>query len=123
MTRRHCVQWGAIAALTAAGLGSPAWGLDPTQPPPAWRAATPAASAASAAPLVRPRLQGVRLGAEPSALINGRVLRPGQTWQGHTLLRIEVDGAVLRDPEGRSLRLHLLTPPSPAMLPASGVRP
>ncbi len=123
MTRAfHWHRAGVVACLASLGLGS-AWALDPTQPPAALRAVAPVAASASAAPTDRPRLQGLRLGADPSALINGRVLRPGQRWQGHTLLRIEVDSAVLRDPEGRSLRLHLLTPPSPAMLPASGVRP
>ena len=97
--------------------------LDPTQPPASARVAPAPTSAASAPVAARPRLQGLRLGGDPSALINGQLLRPGQRWQGHTLLRIEVDGVVLRDPEGRSLRLLLLTTPSPAMLLPSGVRP
>lgn len=102
----------------------PAHALDPTQPPASARAVPVSPSASAVAPTpTRPRLQGLRLGADPSALINGQLLRPGQRWQGHTLLRVEVDGVVLRDPEGRSLRLLLLTTPSPAMLLPSGVRP
>ncbi len=107
-----------VAALTAQ-----AQALDPTQPSAALRVGPATEGAASAPVPTRPRLQGLRVGSDPSALINGQLLRPGQRWQGHTLLRVEVDGAVLRDPEGRSLRLRLLTTPSPAMLPPSGVRP
>jgi len=115
----------ALLALVVAGIAPAARALDPTQPPAALRAApAPALDGAASAPLpARPRLQGLRVGSDPSALINGQLLRPGQRWQGHTLLRVEVDGVVLRDPEGRSLRLRLLTTPSPAMLPPSGVRP
>lgn len=82
---------------------------DPTLPPPAWRTAasgvTPDAPAAQPA---RPQLQGLRLGPRPSALIDGRVLLPGQRLNGYLLLRIDAEAAVLRDAEGRQHRLLLL---------------
>jgi len=82
---------------------------DPTLPPPAWRSAASAAapSAATAAP-ARPQLQGLRLGPRPSALIDGRLLQPGQRLNGYLLLRIDAEAAVLRDAEGRQHRLLLL---------------
>lgn len=92
-------------------LATPCLALpDPTLPPPAWRPAAsgvPAASAPAAAP-VRPQLQGLRLGPRPSALIDGRVLLPGQRLNGYLLLRIDAEAAVLRDAEGRQHRLLLL---------------
>jgi hypothetical protein len=86
---------------------------DPTQPPPQLVApkaagATGAASAASPAPTAPLRLQGLRAG--DSALIDGRLRRVGERWQGYQLLRIEGHAAWLRDPEGRLLRLSLLPP-------------
>ena len=83
---------------------------DPTLPPAALRAAPPAsgASAASApAPAVL-RLQGLKPG--HSALIDGRLRRTGERWQGYELLRVDTQLAWLRDPEGRLLRLSLLPP-------------
>jgi hypothetical protein len=121
MTRRT-LRAGALCCLVL-GASQGTHAMDPTQPPAAARVATSAPNATPAAAPAQPRLQGLRLGAAPSALISGQVLRPGQRWQGYTLLRIEVDSAVLRDPEGRHMRLNLLTPPSPAMLAPSGVQP
>ncbi len=96
------VGWASAQPLTA----------DPTRPPPGVRAASAPASAASDTTSTpqpqRPRLQGVRLGREPSALINGQLLRPGQRWQGLTLVRVESHHAWLRDDRGRALRLSLI---------------
>lgn len=79
---------------------------DPTLPPAALR--TQAAPGAAADAPLRPRLQGVKPG--HSALIDGRLRRPGERWQGHELLRVDAQQAWLRDPEGRLLRLSLLPP-------------
>lgn len=81
---------------------------DPTLPPPQARAsATGASSSAVPEAPARPVLQGIRPGDQPSALISGRLLRPGQTVAGHVLLRIESDAVVLRDPQGERVRLTL----------------
>lgn len=80
---------------------------DPTLLPSALR--TPAAAAsgpAAPAPVVL-RLQGLRPGV--SAVIDGRLRSVGERWQGFQLLRAEGQVAWLRDPEGRLLRLSLLS--------------
>lgn len=88
---------------------------DPTLPPPAARAPIAAAAASSpgATPAPRtPQLQGVRTGPAPSALISGQLLRPGQSWQGYTLLRVEPHAALLRDAQGRTWRLLFTESPA-----------
>lgn len=116
-----------LGAAVLLAWGAPAAALDPTQPPAVLRALPAAATASTVPPAAVPerlRLQGLRLGPAPSALINGQVLSPGQRWQGHTLLRLETDAAVLRDPEGRLLRLLLLPSSPSAAAPAPrGNRP
>lgn len=98
---------------------------DPTRPRlPA--AAALAASGASGVPGAnaapgRPVLQGLRLGARPSAVINGQLLRPGQKLDGYTLLRLDAEAAVVVDAEGRQHRIPLLD--SVASNPRKEVRP
>lgn len=85
---------------------------DPTLPPPQARASAPssagAASDAQAAATALPQLQGIRPGAQPTALLNGRLVRPGQTVNGWRVLRIEPEAVVLRDAQGQRHRLELL---------------
>ena len=103
-----------LAALLGWGLGGPnAQALtDPTLPPAALRASAPArAAAAPAVPRV-PRVQGLRPG--ESALIDGRLRRVGERWDGHHLLCVEARAAWLRDPEGREVRLSLIPPTTPS---------
>jgi hypothetical protein len=101
----------ALLVLAAAGWASAA---DPTLPPPAARTAAAGASAPAPAapPPAVPQLQGVRTGPDPSALISGQLLRPGQSWQGYTLLRVEPQAALLRDAQGRTWRLLFTASPA-----------
>jgi hypothetical protein len=87
-------------------VGSAAAMTDPTQPPTQLLAPKAAASAPAVTPAAPLRLQGLRVG--DSALIDGRLRRVGERWQGYQLLRAEGQAAWLRDPEGRLLRLSLL---------------
>lgn len=96
--------WGLLLFVAGAAHALP----DPTLPPPQARASATGAgvSAVPEAP-ARPVLQGIRPGNQPTALISGRLLRPGQTVQGHVVLRIEIDSVVLRGPQGERVRLTL----------------
>ncbi|MBH9551334.1 hypothetical protein [Inhella gelatinilytica] len=99
--------WGIVGGLSA--VASVQALPDPTLPPPQARASVSAglpASPVSAAP-ARPVLQGLRPGQQPTAVVSGQLLRPGQSVQGHVLLRIEADAVVMRDPEGQRLRLTM----------------
>lgn len=119
----------ALVALTAAAVSAPPLGAlaDPTRPPPALQpvAAMPghpsaragalpgparAASAVPAEPL--PLLQGVQLPARgaPSALLDGRVLRTGDSVAGRRVLAIDNQGVTLSaaDGSGATERLSLL---------------
>jgi hypothetical protein len=90
-----------LALLPAAAMN------DPTLPPPALRASGPQPAASSGvAASTGLRLQGLRPGA--SAVIDGRLRRVGEQWQGYQLLRADAQVAWLRDPEGQLLRLSLL---------------
>jgi len=92
---------------------------DPTRPPalaltiaaaasaPAGSAARPPASAPAAAPV----LQAVQLSAQgaASALIDGQLVRLGDSVGDRKVLSIERDTVVLRSPNGSSERLRLLS--------------
>jgi len=104
--------------LLLMAIAAPARAMnDPTLPPPALRAvaASGAITAAAAPATPRLRLQGLKPG--QSALIDGRLRRPGERWQGYELLRVDARLAWLRDPEGRLLRLTLLPTPTPENRP------
>lgn len=126
--RRHPV----LLLLLAAGgaTAAPPAGLaDPTRPPVV--TATPVAAASSTAPKaapVPPRLQSVQLGrgSEATALVDGRLLRVGDTLGEAKVVAIDLQGLQLMGPRG-SERLWLLaalmqrpsSPPSPPNTPAS----
>lgn len=94
---------------------------DPTQPRFAGARGATTADAAPAPAPVRPVLQGLRLGARPSAVINGQLLRPGQKLDGYTLLRLDAEAVVVVDAEGKQHRIPLLDPV--ASTPRKEVRP
>lgn len=109
-------------AVTAMSLLWPSLGAtaepmaDPTRPPAAWspallRPAGPAASqpAASRVAAVMPALQAVLRPAQgtPTALIDGRVLKVGETLGEWTLVAIQPDAVQLRG-SSRTVRLPLL---------------
>jgi hypothetical protein len=107
----------AAAAQAGQALPTSAW-ADPTRPAGAAAPegtgparALPAARAASAAPVAVPQLQSVQLGAggQASALVDGRLLQVGDALGAARIAAIDADGLTLRDAQGRSQRLRLLS--------------
>ncbi len=101
----------AVIALSAMAEGVPP--QDPTRPPDALQSASAAEPAASTASL---RLQGLRLGQAPSALVGGRLLRVGDRLGSGTVQAIDAQGLLLKPAEGPILRLKLgadMQEPSP----------
>ena len=94
---------------------------DPTRPPAALRPAAPTGAAAmpSPPPLV---LQSVLIGEgrKPTAIINGRVVELGESFDGLKLVRVFDQGALLAGPGGAttlaltpgSEKVAVATPPS-----------
>ncbi|MBP6901001.1 MAG: hypothetical protein KBC73_12970 [Burkholderiaceae bacterium] len=121
---RHLPLHLALVAIGAGAVSAPPLGAlsDPTRPPAALQPAAPgvataraiarAASAAPAEPL--PQLQGVQLPARgaPSALLDGRVLRTGDSVAGRRVLAIDNQGVTLSAAAGQAggttERLNLL---------------
>jgi hypothetical protein len=100
-------QLGVALVLCAAAV--PSWAIGPTSPfqPPRPAAARTSAGAAAAPAIEAGHLTGLRLGAAPQALIDGRWHRLGDIARGATLVAITRDGATLRYPDGRAERLGL----------------
>jgi hypothetical protein len=92
---------GSAISLGAVALGVAAELPDPTRPPAALRPATTTATTAmpSAPTLV---LQSVLIGEgrKPSAIINGRVVELGESFEGLKLVRVFDQGALLAGPGG-----------------------
>jgi hypothetical protein len=91
-----------FACGSAIALGAVAGELpDPTRPPAALRPATPSTGpmVTTAAPLV---LQSVLFGEgrKPTAIINGRVVELGDSFDGMRLVRVFDSGALLSGPNG-----------------------
>lgn len=107
MRRRH------LFVCTAALFAGPAWPLGaaaPFQPPAAVlpAAALPADAAGSAAAAAAPPgLTGIRLGAKPQALIDGRWLASGASVRGARLAVLDADTVQLRHGDGRIEKLSL----------------
>jgi hypothetical protein len=103
-------------AASAEPLPPTAW-ADPTRPAGAATAAPdapralPAQRAASAPPPAVPQLQSVQLGAggQASALVDGRLLQTGDALGAARIMAIDADGLTLRDAQGRSQRLRLIS--------------
>jgi hypothetical protein len=77
-------------------------GLPPIMTPHAVKKASPASGAPASAE--KPELQGVVLDdKEPLCLINGNILKKGETWQGKKITSISAEGVTLTDPEGKTL--------------------
>lgn len=96
-----CVAAMPIAKVRAAEL------RDPTRPPPAMRA-SPAEPAAAASAAPAPQLQSILIGAgrKPSAIIDGRVVELGDTFDKMRLTRLTETHAVLTGAAGQA-RLEL----------------
>ncbi len=98
----------ALALLAVIALSAMAEDLDllpdPTRPPTA-ALASPEPAASKPAPA--PRLQGLRLGNAPSALVDGRLLRVGDRLGDARVQAIDAQGLLLKPAEGPSLHLGL----------------
>lgn len=102
-----------FASTTTASAAT--W-ADPTRPAGAaageGAASTPRAPkpAASAPTLAAPRLQSIQVGTDgsASALVDGRVVRPGDTLGAQRIGAIDADGLTLLDSKGHAERLSLL---------------
>lgn len=100
---------GPILGICAALASSAAFAADPTRPP------LPRAPAArgSSAPVMAPTLPALQLqstlmgGKQPVAIINGQVLRRGDTLEGLRLQAIGAGWARLQTPTGETLTLKL----------------
>lgn len=87
------------AGLPAADSGAPAG------------AARPARAASATAAPAAPRLQSVQVGAngQASALVDGRLLQPGDALGAARIVAIDAEGLTLRDAKGRTERLNLIS--------------
>jgi MSHA biogenesis protein MshK len=85
---------------------------DPTRPPAALfaPAAPTGAAPVRAAPPAVPHVQSVRLPVDgaPSALVDNRIVGPGDKVGGRTVVAIDAAGLQLRDARGRIERLPLI---------------
>lgn len=104
------------------GLSLPGF-LPPTaSTQPLAAAAPPATPASRPAPPEKPRVQALHLPreGEPSALVDGRIVKVGDRVGALTISEIDADGLVLRGGKG-SERLHLI-PPETRRPPAEAAR-
>lgn len=92
---------GSVISLGAVALGVAAELPDPTRPPAAHRPA-PTTGTPAAAPAPALVLQSVLIGEgrKPQAIINGRVLELGDSFDGLKLVRVFDTGALLTGPAG-----------------------
>ncbi len=105
------LMWGLLTALLCATLPSIAMGpKDPFAPPGAVRVVPPLDVQASAQLAADKGLAGVRLGAQPAALIDGHWVRLGGNVRGARLAQLGPQDVVLQHPNGRRERLPLFAP-------------
>jgi hypothetical protein len=114
----RCIASGLLLAAAAIGFAQPpaasAW-ADPTRPPgiaaaEASASAPHAAKAASAPAPAAPRLQSVQVGgSQASALVDGRIVEVGDALGAKRVAAIDTEGLTLRDANGRSERLSLIS--------------
>ncbi|MGM9489209.1 hypothetical protein [Ideonella sp. YS5] len=111
----------ALLLATTAAQAAPsatAW-ADPTRPAGALaaesgasapRATRPAAPASAPTPAI-PQLQSVQIGTSggASALVDGRLLQPGDALGASRIVAIDAEGLTLRDAKGRTERLSLIS--------------
>lgn len=98
-------------ALCLAWQAGPAWALGAAAPfsPPAPVAAGAASAVPGGAAATAPSgLNGIRLGAQPQALIDGQWLATGALTHGARVATIGADAVQLRHPDGRLQRLPLI---------------
>lgn len=117
-----------FACGCALSLGAVAFGVaaelpDPTRPPAALRAASPSATPAAAAAAPVLVLQSVLIGEgrKPSAIINGRVVELGESFDGLRLVRVFDGGALLAGAGGATTLA--LTPGSEKVAVETGAQP
>jgi MSHA biogenesis protein MshK len=114
----EAVKRGCLCLLFAATNLAGAQALqDPTRPPAALMAGPGAAAEASGAPANRaPQLQSVLVSRQPGgrhvAVIDGETLRPGDTYRGARVARIEQNEVELV--RGRTRQVLRLNPAAPA---------
>jgi MSHA biogenesis protein MshK len=101
-----------VLAVLALGGASAAWGqalTDPTRPPQAWLDAQPKTAGAPAAPEQEPapQLQSLLIsGSRKYAIIEGQVVKAGDTVKGFRVVAVGPAGVVLRsEHETQTLKL------------------
>ena len=109
-----------LPPLLALGWLTGAWGgalSDPTLPPPAWLAAQPGAQGAAATAEQDAGMQLILIGqSRKLAVIDGQVVKPGDTYKGSKVLAIKPGEVVLQD-ASKSMKLtpniekKVITPP------------
>lgn len=100
--------WLCCQALPASALGAAA----PFVPPGATASAAAdgqvlSATGGASAAAGGMQLSGIRLGAQPQALLDGQWLAPGAMVRGARLVKVGADAVHLRTPDGRMQRLAL----------------
>lgn len=109
-----------LALAPVLHAGQPQSWADPTRPAglaaadsgaPAGTAPRPARAASAAATPAAPKLQSVQVGAngQASALVDGRLLQPGDVLGAARIVAIDAEGLTLRDAKGRTERLNLIS--------------